>query len=358
MIKKAKLVFKDGSVFKGNLIGEHEPIGEVVFTTGMSGYQEVISDPSFCEQMVVLTYPLIGNYGVKISRNQGNSIALKAVIAGEIFESPDHWESEENLIQYLQNEKIPVFIDVDTRALTRKIRSSGAMTGIIVWDEVSDSEAMERIGNYKVEKHPVHQVTCKEMYKLPHEGLKVAVLDFGIKKAILRCMENLNMDLTVYPGTATAEEVLSHNPDGVFLSNGPGDPMLLDAEIAMVKSLIGKVPIFGICLGHQLLALASGASTYKMKFGHRGSNHPVKDLKANQIHITAQNHGYALDSSTLSDEWEITHLSMNDETVEGMRHKTLPIFSVQYHPEAQAGPLDNQYLFDQFFKMMEGEASK
>lgn len=358
MLQKAKLVLKDGSVFTGKLIGNYIPVGEVVFTTGMSGYQETISDPSFCEQIVILTYPLIGNYGIKKIRNQADKIALKAVIASEVFISPEHWESEGDLYKYLEKDKIPLFVGADTRALTRKIRSFGAMMGAIVSDETPVEEALRKIEVYQSKVHPVHQVTCEKPYQIKNDGHKVAVMDFGVKKAILECMKQLGMDLTIYPASTSAKIILESNPDAIFLSNGPGDPMLLKEEIQTVKELIGKVPIFGICLGHQLLALASGAFTYKMKFGHRGSNHPVKDLRTNQIKITAQNHGYALDESTLPKEWEVTHISLNDETVEGMKHKELPIFSVQYHPEAQAGPLENQYLFKEFLQMIEKEASK
>lgn len=352
-MKKAKLILKNGRVFPGHLFGEAGAMGEVVFTTGMSGYQESISDPSFCGQIVVLTYPLIGNYGVNHLRNQGAKVSLRAVIAGEVCNTPSHWESEENLFTYLEKEKVSLLSGIDTRALTREIRSLGAMRGIIVSEETTVEEALKRLDDTSDELHPVYQVTCQETYRISQEGPKVAVMDFGIKRAILDSMKKMGFDLTVYPATTKAEEILAGCPDGVLLSNGPGDPMLLRAEVQEVQKLIGKLPIFGICMGHQLLALASGASTYKMKFGHRGSNHPVKNLKNGQVKITAQNHGYALDAETLSSDWEVTHTSVNDGTVEGMRHKVLPIFSVQYHPEAYAGPLDNQYLFGEFLEMIE-----
>lgn len=352
-MKKAKLVLKNGSVFPGILFGDAGAIGEVVFTTGMSGYQESISDPSFCGQMVVFTYPLIGNYGVNHLKNQGEKISLKAVVAGEVCPQPSHWESEESLFEYLAGEKISLLSGVDTRALTRKIRSLGAMSGIIVSEETSVEEALKQLAEEKKEIHPVYQVTCKEKYQIKQEGYRVAVMDFGIKKAILDSMAKIGLDLTVYPAKTKAEEILADHPDAVFLSNGPGDPKELTDEVLEVQKLIGKVPIFGICMGHQLLGLASGASTYKMKFGHRGSNHPVKNLRSGQVKITAQNHGYALDAETLSNEWEVTHVSVNDGTVEGVHHKSLPIFSVQYHPEAYAGPQDNQYLFNEFLEMIE-----
>ena len=358
MPKDAKLVLKDGSVFEGKLFGSEGTPGEVVFTTGMSGYQEVISDPSFAGQIVVLTYPLIGNYGTRKVRNQGNSIALQAVIASEVFEMPNHWESEGNLVTYLEEQNIPLFTGCDTRALTKKIRSAGAMQGVIVSAEVSDQDAMKKIIEHHVIDHPAHRVTCKKKYEFSTGKYKVAVVDFGIKKAILESLKDFDLALTVYPASTKAEEILQGNPDGIFLSNGPGDPKLLLDEIQMVKELVGKTPIFGICLGHQLLALAAGADTYKMKFGHRGSNQPVKELRTGRIHITSQNHGYVIKENSIPSDWEVTHLSMNDETIEGIRHKTLPVFSVQYHPEAQAGPLDNQYLFNEFVQLMEQGGGK
>ena len=358
MVRNGKLVLEDGSVFPGKLIGSGSRIGEVVFTTGMNGYQETMTDPSFCDQIVMLTYPLAGNYGVAKKRNQGDQVAARGMIVSEIFDLPDHWESEESFSSFLGDEGTLILCGVDTRALTLKIRNVGAVVGILVDEEVSVEEALKQITNREELSHPVRRVTCKSAYEIAGEGMTVAVLDFGIKKGILSCLSRIGLNLKVFPASATKEEILAINPSGIFLSNGPGDPQKLDREVALVKELIGTVPMFGICLGHQLLTLASGGNTYKMKFGHRGTNHPVKDLETGKIAVTAQNHGYAVDDEKVPEEWVVTHRSVNDDTIEGLRHKTLPIFSVQYHPEAQAGPQDTEYLFDQFVQMMEKEASK
>ncbi|MBO6305685.1 MAG: glutamine-hydrolyzing carbamoyl-phosphate synthase small subunit [Selenomonadaceae bacterium] len=364
---RGKLVLEDKSVFYGELIGS-STVGEVVFNTGMTGYQEILTDPSYARQIITLTYPMIGNYGVSKSFNESRKSFAGGFIIGELCEEGSSCTYEESLQDFLQREKIPCLYGVDTRALTRKIRSAGTMKGAIVAENASEEEINAALLKPLV-TDVVKEVTTDKIYTIEPYELKeeilikrgkkdftphVVAMDFGVKQNILRSLSSLGAKLTVVPATAKAEEILALNPDGVFLSNGPGDPKDVGYAIEEIKKLIGTKPMFGICLGHQLLALAMGADTYKLKFGHRGSNQPVKDLKTGRAHISSQNHGYAVDETTLYNlPLEVTHISINDGTVEGMRHKELPIFSVQYHPEASPGPTDNLYLFDEFWNLME-----
>lgn len=364
---RGKLVLEDKSVFYGEFIG-NSTVGEVVFNTGMTGYQEILTDPSYARQIITLTYPMIGNYGVSKSFNESRKSFAGGFIIGDLCEEGSSCTYEESLQDFLQMGKIPCLYGVDTRALTRKIRSAGTMKGAIVAENASEEEINAALLKPLV-TDVVKEVTTDKIYTIEPYELKeeilikrgkkdftphVVAMDFGVKQNILRSLSSLGAKLTVVPATAKAEEILALNPDGVFLSNGPGDPKDVGYAIEEIKKLIGKKPMFGICLGHQLLALAMGADTYKLKFGHRGSNQPVKDLKTGRAHISSQNHGYAVDETTLYNlPLEVTHISINDGTVEGMRHKELPIFSVQYHPEASPGPTDNLYLFDEFWNLME-----
>lgn len=354
---KGQLILEDGSIFPGTLLTDSPAVGEVVFNTGMTGYQEVLTDPSYCGQIVTMTYPLIGNYGTAALFDQAVKSYVRGFVISELCEIPSNWRQEQGLPYYLREKDITCIYEVDTRAVTRKIRSVGTMKGIIVPAATAADEIKSLLAT-KLETQVVAEVTTKEVVHMPGSGPRVAVLDYGIKRNILNSLRAVGCDLTVLPADTTAEQVLTLDTDGVFLANGPGDPKDVPGSIATVKKLIGKKPIFGICLGHQLLALAMGANTYKLKFGHRGANHPVKDLATGRVYITSQNHGYAVEESTLvGRDLEVTHRAVNDETVEGMKHKYLPVFSVQYHPEAAPGPDDNTYLFDQFLALMKKGAS-
>ena len=353
-LKKGKLVFKDGSVFEGTLYGKRNAVGEVVFTTGMSGYQETLTDPSFCGQIVVMTYPLIGNYGCNAMFNQNKKSFFQGFVIGELCDTPSNWRSEETLEQFLEAQDVPALVGVDTRAITRKIRDNGVMQGVIVPAEMPQEE-VEALLNTPAVHNQVEQVTTKEVYTLGDGKYNIAVLDFGIKRNIINFLLSFDARLAVFPAFTSPEEVLACNPDGVFLSNGPGDPSDLPEIIENIKQLMGKRPIFGICLGHQLMALANGAKTYKMKFGHRGVNQPVKDLRSGRIYISSQNHGYAVDEKSLAGkDIQVSHVSMNDGTVEGLEYTKHPSFSVQYHPEACPGPGGHDYLFKHFVDLMEG----
>ncbi len=353
-LKKGKLVLKDGSVYEGILYGRHAAAGEVVFTTGMSGYQETLTDPSFCSQIVVMTYPLVGNYGCNALFNQGSRCFFKGYVIGELCDYPSNWRNEQSLEDFLDQQDIPTLAGVDTRAITRRLRDYGVQQGVIVAEDTPQEEIARLLATPDVHDQ-VQQVTTPEIYSMGEGRLNVAVLDYGIKRNILNYLVSFGCRLTVFPAATSAEEVMRYNPDGIFLSNGPGDPKDLPDVIENIKKLMGLRPIFGICLGHQLMALANGADTYKMKFGHRGINQPVKDLRSGRIYISSQNHGYAVDENSLEGKGiTVTHISMNDGTIEGVEYTRHPSFTVQYHPEACPGPGGHEYLFKRFIDMMEG----
>ena len=345
---RAKLILENGMTFNGKAFGYlKDSVGEVVFTTSMTGYQEVLTDPSYYGQIVTMTYPLIGNYGINLEDMESNSPKVKGFIVREKCNLPNNFRCELELEDFLEQNKIVGLEGIDTRALTKILRNKGTMKGIIVVDEADEDEVQKRIAEYS-NFDAVKNVTTKSTYTIEGEGKHVAVLDFGIKTNILRNFQKRGCKLTVFGADVTAEEVLAVNPDLVFLSNGPGDPQDVPHAIECIKQLVGKKPITGICLGHQLLCLALGGKTGKLKFGHRGSNHPVKDLETGKVTITSQNHGYVVEE--LPEGVIETHVNINDGTVEGMRHETLPLFSVQFHPEASAGPQDSNYIFDKFLE--------
>jgi len=351
---KRQLVLEDGTVFIGNAFGsEIETVGEVVFTTGMTGYQETITDPSFCGQIVTLTYPLIGNYGVNREDFESINPAIKGLIVKEAATYPSNWRSDISIHEFLERKGIPGIEGIDTRKLTRIIRKYGTLKGAICSIKENPEEVIARLKQIELPTNQVKQVSTKNPYPSPGRGHKVVLVDFGSKHGILRELNNRDCDVTVVPYHTSAEEILSLHPDGVMLSNGPGDPKDVPEAIKMVRDLLGKVPLFGICLGHQLFALACGADTYKLKFGHRGANHPVKDLRTGKVVFTSQNHGYAVDETSIPySDLEITQININDQTVEGLKHKKYSAFTVQYHPEASPGPEDSNQLFDEFLNEM------
>lgn len=346
---KAKLILENGMIFEGKAFGYlEETVGEVVFNTGMAGYQQVLTDPSYYGQIVTMTYPLIGNYGINLEDGESDAPKVKGFIVRESCDYPNNFRCELKLSDYLRSHKIIALEGIDTRALTKVLRNSGTMKGIITTEELSEGYVNKKLKSFS-NALAVKNVTTKKPYKIEGNGQHVAVLDFGIKGNILKSFKQRGCSLTVFPADTFYEEVLKVNPDMIFLSNGPGDPEDLPEAIENIRKLIGKKPIAGICLGHQLLALALGGKTAKLKFGHRGCNHPVKDLEADRVYITSQNHGYYV--KELPEQVVATHISMNDNTIEGMKHKTLPIFSVQYHPEACPGPRDADYIFDKFLEL-------
>ena len=387
----AYLILEDGSVFQGQRLGaQKEVIGEVVFNTSMTGYQEMLTDPSYGGQILVPTYPMIGNYGTSEADVESTRVQVTGFVVREDCDAPSHPLSEGTVDDYLSQNGIPGVSGIDTRAVTRKLRSSGVMMGMITSNR-SVSHAMQvledapRYGEFDV----VRDVSTDEIYTwegdagersrayrdlraralqggmgrgvkatvseghIREDLIKIVVNDYGVKLNILRSLRARGCDVVVVPDDASAAEILRQKPDGVMLSPGPGDPELLDRSVDTAKGLIGKVPIMGICLGHQVIARSFGADTFKLHFGHRGGNQPVKDLESGRVYVTAQNHGYAVDSEGLPAELEISHLNLNDDTVEGLRHRDLPIMTIQYHSEASPGPHDSEYLFDRFLKMIQ-----
>lgn len=356
-MKKRYLILEDGTVFQGNAFGsDRASHGEVVFTTGMTGYQETLSDPSFYGQIVTFTYPLIGNYGINSDDFETITPVIRGMVVRELAKHPSNFRCEITLDEYLQSQDIPGIEGIDTRKLTRIIRSKGAVRAILTAadEDVNIEEIVSQLNETPYLKNHVKEVSTKMLFPSPGRGKRVVLMDFGMKNGILRELNERDCDVIVVPYNTSAEKILSFRPEGIMLSNGPGNPADVTEAIETIKELMGKVPMFGICLGHQLLALASGAKSFKLPFGHRGANHPVKDLTTGRVHITSQNHGYAIDEKSIEGtDLEVTHVSLNDGTVEGLRHKKYPIFSVQYHPEASPGPEDANYLFDQFIELME-----
>ena len=388
---KALLALEDGRVFWcKSFTGAGEAKGEVVFNTSMTGYQEILTDPSYSNQMITMTYPLIGNYGVNAEDIESDKIQASAFIVREYQDQPSNFRSKQSLANYLKEQNILGVEEVDTRALTRHIRKIGSMRGIIStvdlnpdslvekankiqkmkgynlaekistkiayrWDSCDDLKKHNSIAKSQLNKVPFNNITLnKNIWKYPSKKYSVAVLDFGVKYNILRSLERAGCEVIVLPASTTSETIKSINPDGIFLSNGPGDPEAVVSAVSTVKELINYRPLFGICLGHQILCLALGGKTFKLKFGHRGGNQPVKNLLTSKVEITSQNHGFAvkMDSMNAKDV-QVTHINLNDNTVEGIKHTKLPVFAVQYHPEASPGPNDSLYLFKEFINLMD-----
>jgi len=364
---KAVLALEDGRVFRGRSFGAPgERTGEVVFNTSMTGYQEILTDPSYKGQIVTMTYPLIGNYGVNEEDLESSAPQVEGFVIKELSRVASNWRSRGGLGEYLTAHGVVGIEGVDTRALTKHIRTAGAMKAVISTECLDEGTLIKRVQDAPglLGRDLVKEVTCKESYQW-REGergsaarFKVVALDCGIKRNIIRKLYQAGCEVTVVPAHTRAEEIQTLHSDGLLLSNGPGDPAAVPYVVETVKALLGKMPIFGICFGHQILGQAFGGKTYKLKFGHRGGNQPVKDLATGKVSITSQNHGFCVDRESITgDQIELTHINLNDNTLEGMRHKTHPVFSVQYHPEASPGPHDADYLFKEFIQFMEGRRS-
>jgi carbamoyl-phosphate synthase small subunit len=372
MPQPAKLALADGTVYSGTGFGaDGEVFGEVCFNTSMTGYQEILTDPSYCGQIVTMTYPLIGNYGINPEDVESDKLSIRGFVIRELCRAPSNFRSKMSLDDYLRQANVLGIEGIDTRALVRRLRTRGAMTGVLSTVDLDDASLVKKAQSSPtlVGRDLVREVMPAKSFEwteglspLTHFGptqpgrdgreFHVVAIDYGMKWNILRHLRDLGCRVTVVPGTATAADVKALKPDGVFLSNGPGDPEPLTYAVETIRGLLGQVPMFGICLGHQLMGLACGATTYKLKFGHRGGNQPVLNKDNGRVEITSQNHGFAIATETLPSCLEVTHINLNDQTVEGLRHKEFPAFCVQYHPEASAGPHDSSYLFESFRQLM------
>lgn len=354
---KRLLILEDGTVFEGQAFGaDNFRIGEIVFNTSMTGYQEILTDNSYCGQIVTMTYPLIGNYG--INRDDYESIipAVFGFVVKDLCDTPSNWRSQETLDEFLVNNHIPGIYDVDTRALTRKLRDKGTMKAVMANEDADVDAIVAQLQAAPLMHDQVARVSSSKIFPIPNRGKKVVLVDFGAKLGIVRELSRRGCDLIIVPWDTDAKTIMNFHPDGVMLSNGPGDPADLACAIKTIQELMGQTVLFGICLGHQLISLACGAKTYKLKFGHRGGNHPVVDLSNGTVWMTSQNHGYAVDIDSLKDtDLEMSFQALNDKSCEGVCHKTLPVFTAQFHPEASAGPEDSQPLFDKFMAMMDKE---
>lgn len=372
MTEIAKLALEDGTIYTGRAFGAAgEVFGEVCFNTSLTGYQEILTDPSYCGQIVTMTYPQIGNYGINLEDIESRRLALSGFVIRELCRAPSNYRSTQTLDDYLRDAGVVGIEGIDTRSLVRRLRTRGAMTGVLSSVDLNDDSLRAKVKACPglVGRDLIKEVLPEKQFEW-HEGLSplaksvepapaapakaphVVAVDYGMKWNIARHLEDSGCKVTIVPGTATSKEILALNPDGVFLSNGPGDPRPLDYAITTIRELLGKTPVFGICLGHQLLGLAAGAEIYKLKFGHRGANQPVLNRQTGKVEITSQNHGFALSSESLPKNVEVTHVNLNDQTIEGIRLTDVPAFSVQYHPEAAAGPHDSRYLFGDFLKLI------
>lgn len=348
---KGRLILEDGTIFEGKAFGYlKEGVGEVVFNTSMTGYQEILTDPSYYGQIVVITYPLIGNYGINLEDKESDGVKVSGFVVREKSDMPSNFRCEMDLDTYLKQSKVIALEGVDTRALTKILRNKGTMRGIITTENARLEDVKAKLEEFD-NSRAVRIVGRKKIERIKGDGKKVAIMDFGVKTNIIRNFIKRNCDITIFPAETKPEDVLAIDPDLIFLSNGPGDPADLEDIVENVKVMIENKPTVGICLGHQIIAIAMGGKTGKLKFGHRGGNHPVKDFEEGKIFITSQNHGYYV--TEVPQDMNVTQINLNDNTVEGMRHKTLPVYCVQYHPEACPGPLDSEYVFDKFLELAE-----
>ncbi|MDT1995058.1 carbamoyl phosphate synthase small subunit [Carnobacterium divergens] len=349
------LLLEDGTIFKGKGFGAPQEVtGEVVFTTGMTGYQETITDQSYNGQMIAFTFPLVGNYGINRDDFESIEPTCKGVIVKEHARVASNWRNQMTLDEFLKKRNIPGISGIDTRKLTRLLRDKGTIKGMITIDTEDLEHAFDQLRATVLPTNQVAQVSTTKAYPSPGNGRNIVVIDFGLKHSILRELSNRDCHLTVLPYDTDSQTILDLKPDGVMLTNGPGDPKDVPTALEMIRGIQGKVPIFGICLGHQLIALANGADTFKLKFGHRGFNHPVKEIATGRIDFTSQNHGYAVNDKTIAGtDLIVTHTELNDGTVEGIKHRYHPVFSVQFHPDAAPGPHDAVHLFDQFMELID-----
>ncbi|MBN2073018.1 MAG: glutamine-hydrolyzing carbamoyl-phosphate synthase small subunit [Actinobacteria bacterium] len=364
----AVLMLEDGKVFEGKSFGARgEVMGELVFNTSMTGYQEILTDPSYCEQIVTMTYTQIGNYGVNANDVESSRVQAKGLAVREYLDYFSNWQAERSLQDYMVQYGVVGISEIDTRELTRHIRDAGSMKSIISTDNTGYRELMKKLKDFPDirGRNLVDLVTCTKPYTFNPQrrsGYVIAAYDYGIKLGILRCLDEAGFIVRVMPATTDVRQVLAMDPDGIILSNGPGDPSAVDYAISNIKELIGKKPVFGICLGHQLLALALGAKTYKLKFGHHGANHPVKNLENGKVEITAQNHGFSVDAGSLDDikstSYKVTHINLNDGTIEGLSYPEVSAITVQHHPEAGPGPHDSRYIFDKFAALIDNFSKK